>query len=51
MISSGSLGARIYDIRDFGAKGDGVTPDTKALQAAIDACSKDQGGTVLVPAG
>jgi hypothetical protein len=51
IISSGSLGARIYDIRDFGAKGDGVTLDTKALQAAIDACSKDQGGTVLVPAG
>ena len=51
IISSGSPGARIYDIRDFGAKGDGVTLDTKALQAAIDACNKDQGGTVLVPAG
>jgi hypothetical protein len=51
VISSGSLGARVYDIRDFGAKGDGVTLDTKALQAAIDACNKDQGGTVLVPAG
>jgi hypothetical protein len=51
VISSGSLGARVYDIRDFGAKGDGVTLDTKALQSAIDACNKDQGGTVLVPAG
>ena len=51
IISSGSPGARIYDIRDFGAKGDGVTLDTKALQSAIDACNKDQGGTVLVPAG
>ena len=51
IILSGSPGARIYDIRDFGAKGDGVTLDTKALQSAIDACSKDQGGTVLVPAG
>lgn len=51
IISSGSPGAQIYDIRDFGAKGDGVTLDTKALQSAIDACSKDQGGTVLVPAG
>jgi hypothetical protein len=51
IISSGSLGARIYDIRDFGAKGDGVTLDTAALQAAIDACNRDQGGTVLVPAG
>jgi hypothetical protein len=44
-------GARIYNIRDFGARGDGVTADTAAVQAAIDACNKDQGGTVLVPAG
>ncbi|HTB82130.1 MAG TPA: glycosyl hydrolase family 28 protein [Candidatus Sulfotelmatobacter sp.] len=51
MISSTSPGARVYDIRDFGAKGDGVTVDTAALQAAIDACHQDQGGTVLVPAG
>lgn len=51
VIASGSPGARIYDIRDFGAKGDGQTLDTAALQAAIDACHKDQGGTVLVPAG
>lgn len=45
------LGTRTYNIRDFGAKGDGATLDTPALQAAIDACNKDQGGTVLVPAG
>ncbi len=45
------LGARIYNIRDFSAKGDGVTLDTGAVQAAIDACHRDHGGTVLVPAG
>src|SRR5215472_13801628 len=45
------LGAKVYNIRDFGAKGDGKTLDTQALQAAIDACHRDQGGTVLVPAG
>src|SRR5215469_14330596 len=45
------LGAKVYNIRDFGAKGDGKTLDTPALQAAIDACNHDHGGTVLVPAG
>src|ERR1700687_1840361 len=44
-------GTRIYNIVDFGAKGDGKALDTQAVQAAIDACTKDQGGTVLVPAG
>jgi len=46
-----NLGARVYNIRDFGAKGDGTTLDSAAVQAAIDACHKDHGGTVLVPAG
>jgi len=41
----------IYNIRDFGAKGDGKTLDTAGVQAAIDACNRDQGGIVLVPAG
>ena len=44
-------GTRVYNIRDFGAKGDGVSLDTAALQAAINACNQDQGGTVVVPAG
>lgn len=45
------LGAATYNVRDFGAKGDGVTLDTAAVQAAIDACTRDRGGMVLVPAG
>lgn len=45
------MGARVYNIRDFGAKGDGKALDTAALQTAIDTCNKEQGGTVLVPAG
>lgn len=49
--SDHTLGTRVYNVRDFGAKGDGTTLDTSAVQSAIDACTRDQGGTVLVPAG
>jgi hypothetical protein len=45
------LGSRIYNVRAFGAKGDGATLDSAAVQAAIDACTRDRGGIVLVPAG
>jgi hypothetical protein len=44
-------GARVFNVREFGAKGDGRTLDTVAVQSAIDAAHKDQGGTVLIPAG
>jgi hypothetical protein len=44
-------GGRAYNIREFGAKGDGTSLDGAALQAAIDTCSRDGGGTVLVPPG
>jgi hypothetical protein len=51
MVDNDDLGTRIYNIRSHGAKGDGSTIDTAAVQAAIDACTRDGGGTVLVPAG
>jgi len=44
-------GARIYNIRDHGAKGDAKILDTVAIQSAIDKCFNDKGGTVLIPAG
>jgi polygalacturonase len=40
-----------WDVREFGASGDGRALDTDALQAAIDACSSAGGGRVVVPAG
>jgi polygalacturonase len=43
--------ANTYNVRDFGAKGDGKNLDTVAVQKAIDTCFNDKGGTVLIPAG
>ena len=40
-----------FSILKYGAVADGVALNTKSITAAIDACSKSGGGTVLVPAG
>lgn len=40
-----------FNIIRFGAKADGITLNTGAINNAIDACSKNGGGVVLVPAG
>lgn len=39
------------NIRDFGAKGDGIAIDTPAIVRAIDMVSRKGGGIVYVPAG
>jgi polygalacturonase len=43
--------ARLFDVRTFGAKGDGRAIDSGAFNAAIAAAARASGGTVLVPAG
>jgi polygalacturonase len=40
-----------YNVTSYGARNDGRTPATRAVQSAIDDCSKSGGGTVWFPAG
>jgi hypothetical protein len=48
-LGMAGAGAKTYNAGSYGAKGDGVTLNTKAIQAAIDAAAKDGGTVVLSP--
>lgn len=41
----------IFNVQYFGAKGDGITDDTAAIQSAIDAAAAAGGGQVYMPTG
>lgn len=48
----GAVGSSgMYDVKVFGAKGDGTTIDSPAINQAIEKAAADGGGTVLFPAG
>jgi polygalacturonase len=40
-----------YNVKDYGAVGDGKHPDHNAINKAIETCAKNGGGTVILPAG
>ncbi|HEY5078487.1 MAG TPA: glycosyl hydrolase family 28 protein [Opitutaceae bacterium] len=57
-VASSALGhapapaaASFYNVRNFGAKGDGAALETGAINRAIAECNRAGGGTVSVPAG
>ncbi len=50
-IGAEEVSVNVYDPRTFGAKADGVTKDTTAVQAAIDRCAEGGGGTVRFTPG
>jgi polygalacturonase len=55
VLMAGTLPAmaaeKVCDVRNYGAKADGTTKDTKAIQAAIEDCAGAGGGTVRLSGG
>jgi hypothetical protein len=47
--TAGARAESVCRVTDHGAKADGRTLDTRALQAAVDACAAKGGGRVVVP--
>ncbi len=50
-LSAAELTSGYFDVKQFGAVGDGKTDDTPAFQEALDAAAEAGGGTVYAPRG
>lgn len=50
-VKTPTFGNKKYAITDYGAKADGLFDNSKAFKEAIQTCSKNGGGIVLVPSG
>jgi Right handed beta helix region/Pectate lyase superfamily protein len=48
--ATGARTSSVFNVADFGAKGDGKTPDSEAIQKALDAAGAVS-GTAYLPAG
>ena len=46
-----SVPAKLYNVKDYGAAGDRVTPDGAAIQGALDHAGANGGGIVYLPSG
>ncbi len=44
-------GLPVFNVRDFGAVGDGKKNEQPAMQSAIEAASAAEGGVVFIPSG
>ena len=50
-IQRTSFKLKEYNVLDFGARGDGVFDNSKAINEAITTCSREGGGKVIIPGG